>query len=60
MSVSVQVFERAEERVWERYGVAVTTRYMELREPKVRVRVLECGEGWPVLLVSGDGAIAAA
>lgn len=60
MSASVRVFEQAEQGVWERYGVVVTTRYLELREPTLRVRVLECGEGRPLLLVPGDGAIAAA
>jgi pimeloyl-ACP methyl ester carboxylesterase len=46
--------------VWERYGVDATTRYVELREPALRVRVLECGDGRPLLFVPGDGAIAAA
>jgi pimeloyl-ACP methyl ester carboxylesterase len=60
VSASVQEFERAEKRVWERYEVAVTTRYVELRELALRVRVLECGKGRPLLCVPGDGAIAAA
>jgi len=60
LSATVQEFERAEKRVWERSGVAVTTRYVELREPALRIRVLEYGEGRPLLFVPGDGAIAAA
>ena len=60
MSATVQEFERAEKRVWERYGLDIATRYVELRESALRVRVLECGEGRPLLFVSGDGAVAAA
>lgn len=60
MSDAVRSFERAEQRVFARYRVAVTTRFLELREPPLRVRVLECGDGPPLLLVPGDGAIAAA
>lgn len=60
MSTTAEDFERVEHRVWERYGVEVTARYVQLREPALRVRVLECGEGPPLLLVPGDGAIAAA
>ena len=60
MSATVQGFERAEKRVWERYGLDIATRYVELRKSALRVRVLECGEGRPLLFVSGDGAVAAA
>jgi pimeloyl-ACP methyl ester carboxylesterase len=60
VSTPAEEFERAEKRVWERYGVDTTTRYVELREPALRVRVLECGDGRPLLFVPGDGAIAAA
>jgi len=57
---AVRHFQQAEQRVFARYGVAVTTRLLELREPPLRVRVLECGEGRPVVLVGGDSAVAAA
>jgi 2-hydroxy-6-oxonona-2,4-dienedioate hydrolase len=60
VSTTAEEFERAENRVWERYRLDVTARYVQLREPALRVRVLECGEGPPVLFVPGDGAIAAA
>lgn len=52
--------ERVEKQVWHRYGLDVARRYVELREPALRVRVLECGAGRPVLFVPGDGAVAAA
>jgi len=53
-------FEQAEQRVFERYGIAPQARMLELAAPRLRVRVLECGEGPPLLLVPGDGAVAAA
>jgi pimeloyl-ACP methyl ester carboxylesterase len=56
----VDAFEQAESRVFARYGVAFETRFVELAEPRLRVRVLESGEGPPVLFVGGDGAVAAA
>jgi pimeloyl-[acyl-carrier protein] methyl ester esterase len=56
----VKTFEQAEARVFARYGVTFTSRFVRLREPRLRVRVLECGEGPPLLLIGGDGAVAAA
>jgi len=53
-------FEQAERTVFERYGIAPQARMLELAEPRLRVRVLECGEGAQLLLVPGDGATAAA
>jgi hypothetical protein len=37
------------------HGVAVSSRFVDLAEPSLRVRVLESGEGPPVLVVAGDG-----
>lgn len=59
MSDAVRTFEQAEQRVFARYGLAVTSRFLELRDPPLRVRVLETGDGPPLLFVPGDGAIAA-
>jgi pimeloyl-ACP methyl ester carboxylesterase len=56
----VRSFAEAEERVLARYGVPCTTRSLELAEPRLRVRVLERGEGRPLVLVAGDGAVAGA
>jgi pimeloyl-ACP methyl ester carboxylesterase len=53
-------FEQAERAVFERYGIAPQARFLKLAAPRLRVRVLECGEGPPLLLVPGDGAVAAA
>jgi len=60
MSDAVQHFAEAEQRVFARHGLAVTTRSVKLPESPFRVRVLECGEGQPIVLVAGDGGIAAA
>jgi pimeloyl-ACP methyl ester carboxylesterase len=56
----VNAFEQAEERVFARYGVEFETRFVELAEPRLRVRVLESGDGPPLVFVGGDGAVAAA
>ncbi|HVF77894.1 MAG TPA: alpha/beta hydrolase [Solirubrobacteraceae bacterium] len=57
---STTEFEQAEQRVFERYGIAPASRTLELAAPRLRVRVLEHGAGPPVLLIPGDGAVAAA
>ena len=59
MRDAVGLFQQAEQRVFARYGVAPEPRLVELSEPPLRVRVLEWGEGLPLLLVPDDGAIAA-
>lgn len=56
----VRDFRRAEQLVFERYGIAPRERILQLARPRLRVRMLECGEGPPVVLVPGDGAVAAA
>jgi pimeloyl-ACP methyl ester carboxylesterase len=40
--------------------VPCEARFVELAEPRLRVRVLERGEGRPLVLVGGDGAVTAA
>jgi pimeloyl-ACP methyl ester carboxylesterase len=59
-SAAVAAFQHAENAAFARHGVAVSSRFVDLAEPSLRVRVLESGEGPPVLLVAGDGAVAAA
>jgi pimeloyl-ACP methyl ester carboxylesterase len=60
VSAAVAAFQHAEEATFARHGVAVASRFVDLAEPSLRVRVLESGEGPPVLFVAGDGAVAAA
>lgn len=43
----------AEQHLFEHYGLEFTTHYVELKQPNIRVRVLEVGSGPPVLLVPG-------
>ena len=43
----------AERRLFARYGLAYKTHFLELQEPRLSVRVLEAGQGRPVLMVPG-------
>lgn len=56
---AIRRFEKVEQQAYDRYGLAMAARFVELRDPPLRVRVLECGEGPPALLIAGDGAVAA-
>src|SRR3712207_9527627 len=52
-------FESAERRLFEVYGLEVQSRFLELRDPPIRTRVMESGEGAPVVLVHGGGGVGA-
>lgn len=52
-------FVDAERAVLERFAVTAEERYLDLSEPRLRVRVLESGDGPPVLLLHGVGSVAA-
>ena len=43
----------AEEGLWRRHGLVPTARTIELRRPRVRLRVLEVGSGDPLLSIHG-------
>jgi pimeloyl-ACP methyl ester carboxylesterase len=47
----------AERRLFDRYGVAADGRTVWLTDPPLRVRVLEAGEGPPLVLVHGSGTL---
>jgi pimeloyl-ACP methyl ester carboxylesterase len=47
----------AEQRLWERFGLAPTERFVELAEPRVRLRVVEVGSGAPVIFIPGTGGV---
>jgi pimeloyl-ACP methyl ester carboxylesterase len=49
----VERYGRAEQALWDRYGLQPTVRYVQLQSPNVRLRVLEFGTGRPVLFVHG-------
>jgi pimeloyl-ACP methyl ester carboxylesterase len=52
---STGAFEEAERRLFAACGLAVRTRRVRLADPPLAVRVLEVGEGPPVVLVHGSG-----
>lgn len=48
-------FELAERRLFAACGVRVASRRVPLADPPVAVRVLEAGDGPPLVLVHGSG-----
>jgi 2-hydroxy-6-oxonona-2,4-dienedioate hydrolase len=52
---ALQAFERAERRLFGACGVQVASRRVRLSDPPVAVRVLEAGDGPPLILVHGSG-----
>jgi pimeloyl-ACP methyl ester carboxylesterase len=46
-------FDRVEQALWRRHGLAPTARFIHLERPLTRIRVLEVGTGAPVLFVHG-------
>jgi pimeloyl-ACP methyl ester carboxylesterase len=52
-------FESAERRLFEVYGLEAESRFLELRDPQMQARVMETGEGAPVVLVHGGGGVGA-
>lgn len=48
-------YRRAERAFWKRYDLQPTERFVELRSPAVRLRVVEVGSGTPVVFVPGTG-----
>lgn len=45
----------AERALWNRYALEPTERFVELSEPRTRLRIVEVGSGPPVLFVPGSG-----
>jgi pimeloyl-ACP methyl ester carboxylesterase len=58
-SATTRAFESAERRLLEVYGLEAESRFLELRDPPMRARVMEIGEGAPVVLVHGGGGVGA-
>jgi pimeloyl-ACP methyl ester carboxylesterase len=52
---STRIFEQAERRLQTTCGVQVASRRIRLADPPVSVRVLEAGDGPPLVLVHGSG-----
>lgn len=51
----VTAFEKAGTRLFTECGVEVASRLVRLAEPPIAVRVLEVGDGQPLVLVHGGG-----
>ena len=52
-------FEAAERGLFGAYGLEVESRFLEMRDPPLRARVMDGGEGTPVVLVHGGGGVGA-
>jgi len=50
---SVERYLDAETRLWQHYGLAPRTRFVDMAGPRARLRVQEVGSGPPVLFVHG-------
>jgi len=50
---SIRRYRLAEKHIWEHFGAVPKERFLHLDQPKVKVRVLEVGEGEPVLFIHG-------
>ena len=50
---SAERYHRAETALWEHHGLRPTARFIQLANPRMRLRVLEVGTGTPVLMVHG-------
>ena len=49
-------YQDAERALWHRYGLEPSVRYVQLRSPDVRLRVLELALGGPSCLSTGRSA----
>ena len=48
-------YREAERRLFDAYRLAPTERFVDLDEPRVRLRILELGSGEPVIFIPGTG-----
>lgn len=56
---TVKSFTEAERRAMEAYGLAHENLFLDLADPRITARVIEVGEGEPVLMVHGAFDVAA-
>jgi len=54
----VDAFVQAQKSVLDRLGVQAVSRYEHLHTPAMKTHLLEAGQGSPVLLIHGGGAVA--
>jgi pimeloyl-ACP methyl ester carboxylesterase len=55
----VTEYQEAEEALFTHYGLSARSHFLDLPDPAVRARVIEAGQGPPLLMVHGGGGIAA-
>jgi pimeloyl-ACP methyl ester carboxylesterase len=53
-------FRDSENAMLARYGVPAASRFHEIDEPRLRVHVIEAGQGEPLLFIHGGNSVAAA
>ena len=46
-------YRQAEQAVWDHYGLAPSERFVDIREPAARIRVIEVGSGPPLFVAHG-------
>lgn len=59
VSMPTEAFERAQAAAFAEAGLDVSSRFVEIPEPRLRVRVHELGRGDPVLFIHGGNSVAA-
>jgi pimeloyl-ACP methyl ester carboxylesterase len=52
-------FRELQDALLARYGVPAQSRFLEIRDPQLRVHVVEAGQGQPVLFIHGGNSVAA-
>ncbi len=57
-SPGARKFEESQKKLLVKHGTKAISRYFSLKELKIKVHLLEVGEGEPVLLIHGGGAMA--
>jgi pimeloyl-ACP methyl ester carboxylesterase len=54
----VDAFKTAQQRLFQKHGASVESRYLKLKQPALTAHVLEAGRGDPVLMLHGGGSFA--
>lgn len=52
---AIERYRLADGMLWQRYGLEAQERFVDLKDPALRLRVVEVGSGRPVLFIPGTG-----